>query len=181
MIEVMVATLVISISVLGLAGMQISSKRVGHDAVQRGSATALALDLVERMRANPDGLTSYVTTGLGGSSITTEPTPNCTYDSSVSCSPAQQAAYDLWEWEQAIDGASETIVEGDEARAVGGLFNPTACVTVADGLVTISMAWEGYQAISNPSANTCGVGLGKYGSGDAKRQLVSLTTFVTRQ
>ena len=42
-----------------------------------------------------------------------------------------------------------------EARAVGGLFNPTACVTVADGLVTISMAWEGYQAISNPSANTC--------------------------
>lgn len=180
-IEVVVSTLVISVSMLGMTGMQITAKRAGLEAVQRTSATSLTTDLIERMRANPEALSSYVTTGLGGGTISVEPTPDCSYDSTNTCTIAQLAAHDLWEWEQAIDGAAETrVVEGDTV-SVGGLFDPTACVTVVGGAVTVSMAWEGYQSQSDPSFDTCGAGLGKYGTDDAKRQVVSMTTFITEQ
>jgi type IV pilus assembly protein PilV len=138
LIEVMVSTLVISVSVLGMTGMQITAKRAGLEAIQRTSATSLTMDLIERMRSNPEALSSYVTTGLGGGSITVEPTPDCSYDSTNTCTIAELAAHDLWEWEQAIDGAAETrIVEGSPV-SVGGLFDPTACVSVNGGAVTVT-------------------------------------------
>ena len=181
LIEVMVSTLVISVSVLGMTGMQITAKRAGLEAIQRTSATSLAMDLIERMRSNPEALSSYVTTGLGGGTITVEPSPDCSYDSTNTCTIAELAAHDLWEWEQAIDGAAETrMVEGSPV-SVGGLFDPTACVSVNGGAVTVSMAWEGYQSQSNPAFDSCGSGLGKYGTDDAKRQVVSMTTFITEQ
>jgi type IV pilus assembly protein PilV len=181
LIEVMVSTLVVSVSVLGMTGMQLNAKRAGFEAIQRTAATSLAMDLIERMRANPEALSSYVTTGLGGGTITAEPTPDCSYDSNNNCTIAQLAAHDLWEWERAIDGATETrLVEGD-VISVGGLFDPTACVSVVGGAVTVSMAWEGYQSLSNPAFDTCGAGLGKYGTDDAKRQVVSMTTYITDQ
>lgn len=181
LIEVLVSTLVVSVSVLGMAGMQVTAKRVGHEAVQRTSATSLATDMIERMRANPEALSNYVTTSIGGGSITAEPSPDCSYDSTSNCTTAQLAAHDLWEWEQAIDGATETRVVGSDTVAVGGLFDPTACVAVNGGAVTISMAWEGYQTLSSPSLDACGAGLGKYGVDDAKRQVVSITTYITEQ
>jgi type IV pilus assembly protein PilV len=181
LIEVMVSMLVISLGVLGMAGMQITAKRAGFEAVQRTSATSLATDLIERMRSNPEALSSYVTTGIGGGSIVSEPTPDCSDDGTNGCSFTELATHDLWEWEQAVDGASETReIEGDTV-AVGGLFDPTACIAVDGGSVTISVVWEGYQGLSNPSSNACGAGLGKYGTDDAKRQLLSMTTFITEQ
>jgi len=181
LIEVMVSAMVISVSVLGMAGMQITAKRAGHDAVQRTTATSLTLDLIERMRSNPEALDSYITTGLGGGTITAEPTPNCSDDSTNACTAAQLAAHDLWEWEQAIDGVTETRVVAGSPVSVGGLFDPTGCVAVTGGSVTISVAWEGYQALSNPSGDACGAGLGKYGDADAKRQVLSMKTFITEQ
>lgn len=181
LIEILVSMLVISLGVLGMAGMQITAKRAGFEAVQRTSATSLATDLIERMRSNPEALTSYVTTGIGGGSIVSEPTPDCSDDGTNGCSATELATHDLWEWEQAIDGATETrVVEGD-TLAVGGLSDPTACVEVDGGAVTISIVWKGYQSLSNPSSNACGSGLGKYGEEDAKRQLLSMNTFITEQ
>jgi type IV pilus assembly protein PilV len=180
LIEVMVATLVISVSVLGMAGMQITAKRAGHEAVQRTSATSLAMDLMERMRANPAALASYVTTGVGNASISTEPVPNCSDDGINACTAAQRAAHDLWDWERAIDGATETRVVDGDTISVGGLLDPTACIAAVGGLITVSIAWEGYQRISNPTSNACGAGLDKYGTDDAKRQVLSMNTFITQ-
>lgn len=181
MIEVMVSTLIVSVSVLGMAGVQISAKRAGHEAVQRTSATSLTMDLIERMRANPEALTSYITTTVGGGSIAVEPSPDCSYDVGNNCTPVERAAHDLWEWEQAIDGATETrLVDGDTI-AVGGLLDATACVEVNGGATKVSMAWKGYQSLSNPTSDSCGAGLGKYGTDDAKRQVLTMTTFITEQ
>ena len=96
-----------------------------------------------------------------------------------SCTADQLATHDLWEWEQAIDGATETRIVSGSTVATGGLVNPTGCVSVASGRVTIIMAWEGYAALSNPGGESCGAGLGKYGSADAKRQLIAVSTFIT--
>jgi type IV pilus assembly protein PilV len=181
LIEVMLAVLVVSVSVLGMAGLQIASKRAGHEAVQRTSGASLAQDMLERIRSNPQSLASYVTTGVGGGTITTEPSPGCANDTTDICNPAQLAAHDMWEWEQAIDGAAETRVVGASTVAVGGLLNPTGCITLSSGEVTIAMAWEGYQSLSNPIIDSCGSGLGKYGTGDAKRQVLAMSTFVTSE
>jgi type IV pilus assembly protein PilV len=181
LIEVMVSVLVVSVSVLGTAGLQISAKRAGHEAAQRTSGASLAQDMLERMRANPQALSGYVTTGIGGGTITSEPSPGCTNNTTDICTPAQLAAHDMWDWEQALDGAAETRVVGGSTVTVGGLLNPTGCVSLSSGEVTITIAWEGYQSLSNTGTDSCGSGLGKYGTDDAKRQVLTLSTFVTSE
>jgi type IV pilus assembly protein PilV len=52
LIEVMVAVLVLSIGLLGVAGMQISSLKGGNDALVRAQAVLGAEDILDRMRAN---------------------------------------------------------------------------------------------------------------------------------
>jgi len=174
MIEVLVAMLIVSVGAAGLLSTQISGKRIGYDALQRSSATALMRDIVERMRTNPTALASYVAT-VGGTTISSEPSPNCV---TASCSPVQMAAHDLWEWERALDGASEIIDDGGGETLVGGLVIPRGCITHLNGVVTVAVVWKGYQASSNPTVSSCGEGLGLYGNGDDQRQLIAITTFI---
>ncbi len=51
MIEVLVAIVVLSIGLLGLAGLQMTSLQSNHSAYLRSQATLLAYDLSDRMRA----------------------------------------------------------------------------------------------------------------------------------
>jgi type IV pilus assembly protein PilV len=51
MLEVMIALLVISIGMLGMAAMQARSMRYNHDALVRSQATELINDIFEKMRA----------------------------------------------------------------------------------------------------------------------------------
>jgi type IV pilus assembly protein PilV len=52
LIEVLVAVVVLSIGLLGLAALQASTTRSNHSALLRTQATNLAYDIVDRMRAN---------------------------------------------------------------------------------------------------------------------------------
>jgi type IV pilus assembly protein PilV len=178
LIEVMVSVLITSVSLLGMAGVQVTSKRASHEAIQRTTATTMAMDILERMRSNPQGLAAYSSAALGGGTITAEPTPTCSNDTTDVCNSLQLAAHDLWEWEQAIDGAAETRLVDEVEVATGGLVKPTGCIAVAGGMVTVTMAWEGYEALSSPGGNLCGVGLGKYGTEDDKRQVIVVSTFI---
>lgn len=54
LIEVLVALLVLSIGLLGLASLQSTTVRFNHDAYLRSQATSLAYDMADRMRANRD-------------------------------------------------------------------------------------------------------------------------------
>ena len=54
LVEVMVALFVLSIAMLGIAGLQITSKRANFEAVQRTTATLLAQEFLERIRSNGD-------------------------------------------------------------------------------------------------------------------------------
>lgn len=174
LIEVLISILVFAMGILGLATMQINAKRTGYDALQRSLATALTRDIVERMRSNPSvaALTVYGTANnLGGNTIATEPTPNC---KTAACSTTALATHDLWEWEQALDGAAESI-GGNNA---GGLVSPKACITYNAGLVTVAIAWKGYNGKVNPTGSTCGEDLGLYGTDDVNRQLIVVSTFI---
>ncbi|WP_439859698.1 type IV pilus modification protein PilV [Pseudomonas sp. MBLB4136] len=52
LIEVLIAIVVLSIGLLGLAGLQLTSMQSNHSAYYRSQATLLAYDLADRMRAN---------------------------------------------------------------------------------------------------------------------------------
>jgi len=176
LIEVLVAVPVLSVGVIGVAGLQLNAKRSGYEAVQRSIASALVQDILERIRGNNAVIAAYVTAanGLGGGSIAVEPAPRC-ISSATACSATQLAAHDLWEWEQAIDGVAE--MRG--LQTTGGIASPTACIANNAGVVTVSIAWLGVRDMTNPVANACGAGLGRYGNNDARRQLLTITTFVT--
>jgi len=63
LIEVMVAFLILSIGLLGLAMLQGKSLRLNTDAYLRSQATLIAHELMENMRANPTG--NYAHNGPG--------------------------------------------------------------------------------------------------------------------
>lgn len=185
LIEVMVTVVVLAIGLLGIAALQVQSKRSNFEAIQRTTATMLAHAIIERMRANPSVLGTYLTEGdeVGGETITVEPSPKCSTADGDACSPSQLALHDIWEWEQAVDGVSETAGSDN----TGGLVSPTACLSGpgggGSGTYTITIAWRGQNSLANPASNACGEGSGKYdGPGgtdpDAYRRVLTLDVFI---
>lgn len=53
LVEILITLLVISIGLLGVAGLHALSLRNNYDALMRSHASALASDIIDRMRANP--------------------------------------------------------------------------------------------------------------------------------
>ena len=52
LLEVLIAVVVLSVGLLGLAGLQIAGLRVNQGAMQRSQATMLAYDVFDRMRSD---------------------------------------------------------------------------------------------------------------------------------
>jgi type IV pilus assembly protein PilV len=62
LIEVLVAALVLSIGLLGLAGLQAVSLKMNHGAYLRSQATNLAYEIADAMRANRGSSAAYAGT-----------------------------------------------------------------------------------------------------------------------
>lgn len=95
MTEVLVTVVILSIGLLGIAGLQATALRNNHSAYLRTQATLLSYDIADRMRAN------MVAVGSGSYNI-----PNATSVASCSteagCSTDQMAQNDAWQWRQSI-------------------------------------------------------------------------------
>ncbi len=92
LIEVLIAVLVLSIGLLGLAALQTSGLGMNHSAYLRSQATILAADMADRMRANRAGLSAYDNTG------TTAPTAVAGCTSTAGCNSTQLAQDDMAAW-----------------------------------------------------------------------------------
>lgn len=75
MIEVLVTLVLISIGVLGMVALQARTIQYTQDAVQRNTAAMLANDLVELMRAMPDGLNGFY--NAAGTAFPEPPATGC--------------------------------------------------------------------------------------------------------
>ena len=168
LIEVLVALVVLSLGVLSVVTLQLISKRNTSDAGQAVVVASLANDLIERIRANSssNGLAAYLNAaanGIGSGRQGSEPSPNC-QSASSGCTPAQLAAYDVWEWEQIADGRLEQVIDADgNAESVGGLKLATACLTASppggvSALYTLTIAWRGNTELPDNADLTCGRG-----------------------
>ena len=93
LLEVLVSLIVLSVGLLGLAGLQATAMRFNHDAEMRSQVIVQAYAMADRMRANRTGVIDGNYDNLSG---TPASTPSCT-----SCSPADTATRDLFEWNTA--------------------------------------------------------------------------------
>ena len=60
LIEVLVAVVILSIGILGIAGIQVVSLQQNRGALLRLEALQLANDIIDRMRANPNQMYTQV-------------------------------------------------------------------------------------------------------------------------
>lgn len=110
LIEVLITLLVLSIGLIGLAGLQITGLRLNHDSQLRITASLLASDMAERMRANSSiaklGLSSAYHNPTGNSLAH----PSCMGlgGNNAQCSNTQLALHDFYEWYAKIHGQAET-------------------------------------------------------------------------
>jgi type IV pilus assembly protein PilV len=98
LIEVLIAIVIASIGLLALAGVNVSSIRYTKMSQYRGTATQLASDIAERMRANKAGLAAYnFQTDFATQAALVAPVQVCN-SYLVACTFASLADYDLRTW-----------------------------------------------------------------------------------
>lgn len=177
LLELLIALVIFSVGMLGIAGLQSMSKQANFEAIQRSTASQIAYGLLEDMRTNGDAIDTYrAVAALGNGSRGNEPAPNCS-GASV-CNAAQKAAHDLWFWEQLLDGSLE-IRSG---LGAGGLVLPTLCIDGpvfgGPGVYTVTIAWRGTAPITNAVNNACGAVSGNYGDNNEFRRIIQIPTFI---
>lgn len=103
LVEVLVALVVMSVGMLGIAGLFANSLAAGRTAAYRQHAVILAGDVAERIRANPGGGGAYE--GPGSDS-------QCNTDGS-NCTDEEMASHDIFLWRNvarnALPGGSVSI------------------------------------------------------------------------
>ncbi|MDZ7826805.1 MAG: type IV pilus modification protein PilV [Gammaproteobacteria bacterium] len=118
LIEVLVAILIVSVGVLGVAGLQLLSLQNNTSAMFRTQAFQAAYDIMDRARANRDQDYSLV---MGEDAPTAL---NCT---AANCSPDEMRDYDLNQWRAAL---------------AANLPSGTGAVALDDGLMTVTVRWQ---------------------------------------
>lgn len=91
LIEVMVALIVLGVGLLGLVTLQARSVQYDQQAYLYSQATFLAIDIVERVKANPTAKNSYLINFGESRTAATD----C---SSSACSATQLANWDMAQW-----------------------------------------------------------------------------------
>jgi len=94
LVEVLVALVVVSVGMLGVAGLYVHGMQAGRTAMFSHHAVTLAGDVADRIRANPRAGVAYAGAGADN---------NCVAGG-VDCDQDQMAANDIFVWsEQARD------------------------------------------------------------------------------
>ncbi len=121
LVEVLVALIILSVGMLGIAGLYVHSMQAGRTSLFRHHAVTLAGDVADRIRANPRAAIAYSQAGANN---------NCV-NGGVDCSPTEMAANDIDLWDQqAADTLPNGTVAVDFTVGLGGL-PPTYQITVA--------------------------------------------------
>ncbi len=139
LIEPLIALLVLSLGLLGAAGMLLESVRDHASAVRRLAAIHLARDLADRIRANPRARVAYAAEESDApESATEESTQPSGALCVTTCSAVQRATLDLHEWHEAAARALPAPADGALARIQ---FVPATGPTLPDGYV-ITLRWR---------------------------------------
>ena len=120
----MIALVIFSIGLLGLAGLQAGGLRSNTQAQLRTIAVIQAYDMAERIRANPRGVEDGDYNAFDSSNPTAE---DCI---SATCTAAEMATYDYYEWETSTQRVLPSGHGTITSAAVGGGVTTLFTVTV---------------------------------------------------
>jgi type IV pilus assembly protein PilV len=147
LIEVLVSLVVFSIGLLGMAKLVLVSAHANDSAYLRSQATALAYQILDNMRSN---MSAATTNGYNTPLGATPAAPTSCVGTGTVCSPAQQAAWDVYSWTQHLNAAN---------NLGGGLPSGTGSVVTSATVpvtATITVQWDdsaaqcGFAASSAP-------------------------------
>lgn len=115
LVEVLVAVVLISVGLLGVAALQVTSLRGNQESYARSQASVLAANILDRMRANQIGFRAG----------------NYTTDFNGTGTEGTLAEDDLTWWQTAIDQALP-----------GGAANTAGRIQVNGNIVTVTVRWS---------------------------------------
>jgi len=128
MVESLVALVVISVGMLGIAGLYLASLKAGRTASLRVQAINLVSDMADRIRANKNGKAAYGSAQYDGEPGAHEcTTANCTSD--------EMAENDLNSWFATIN---------DSLRSLGAVGSVTYVVPAAPEIprYVVAISWR---------------------------------------
>lgn len=129
LLEVLISIVILSIGLLGLAGLQATSLQANQNAHYTSQANLLAYDIVDRMRANRQAARSGAYNIAIGSNLPTGST---------------QAAQDLRRWGELMGELLPQDLSGNEEAEETGPTGPVVFGSVnvdGDGIVTVVVQW----------------------------------------
>lgn len=140
LLENLVALLILSIGLLGLAGLQAATFKSSKDATLRAIATQQAMDMVNRIRVNTAGVVSgeYDNIPATPPSIGT-----VTFCDTTICNAAELALFDAWEW-NTRNAANLPSGGGTVTRTPMSIINADPLLTPSQ--YTITIRWDGNRA-----------------------------------
>ena len=122
LIEVLIALIIMSIGMLGIAGLYVHSMQAGRTSLLRHHAITMAGDIADRIRANPRAGVAYAAGGANN---------NCV-DGGIDCTPPQMAANDIFLWDlQAADMLPNGAIAVNFANPNPGVTPPNYQITVS--------------------------------------------------
>ena len=124
LVEVLIALIIMSVGMLGIAGLYVHSMQAGRTSMLRHQAVTLAGDIADRIRANPTAGYAYeAAAGADNGCVATGAT----------CDAEQMAAHDIGLWQ--AQAASFLPPFADQSQQVVVTFDddpslPTYSITV---------------------------------------------------
>jgi type IV pilus assembly protein PilV len=116
LVEVLVALVVMSVGLLGIAGLYVTTLSSGTSAIIRMQAVNLAADVADRIRANRNrGLAFPTDVHNYDTAVATPANRNCAVAGAI-CTGQQLADEDLWSWRQQITTSLSAAAIGTVTR-----------------------------------------------------------------
>ena len=160
LIEVLITMVILAIGLLGLAGLQARLKVLQIESYQRAQALMLLKDMAGRVANNRNNAAAYA-----AAAPVLTPLPQGV-DRTCPALPGTPTRLqrDMFEWCNALQGASEESAAGTQ---VGAMVGGRGCVEdLGSGQFMVTVAWQGMAPLGAPPVSvTCGVNLYNGGAG----------------
>ena len=129
LIEVLVTMIILSVGLIGMAGLQATGLKSNNRALHRTQASFLAYDIIERMRANAGSINQYaISLGSTPASVTECAAVGAAWDSTA------LAYYDVAFWQCSVNSACTDF-------ANGYLPNGKGSITIAGNTAEVKIQW----------------------------------------
>lgn len=155
LIEVLLSILVLSLGVIGAAGMQLTAMRTTQQSALQTAALELAVEMADVMRANDrvmkqsDAVNPFLQVDYASSTEPAAPAVSC-YGEAAHCSPEEIADFTIYEWEKRLGATlpnARALICRDaspwDSDAGSFAWACHAAAGTGQGPLVIKIGWQG--------------------------------------